>query len=348
MTASDLRAFANPNQVDPARIAEALDELWREADVENDGGVGTTRACGLTLIAVVSGDLDLARAATLIAQATAVVPARTLLVDLDDGAEGGLTAEVSALCSLDRAAGKTVCQEQVLVKAAPARFTDVAPLLSPLLIADLPVVLWLPEPRLVDVGPVKSLLPVLDLLVTDSAAATDARALDSRLIDLQARERLAVRDLAFARLRPWRMSAAEGFDALQAGDRKLARVIVDANAGDAHGSLLLAWIESRLARTPGGRDVVTELRVATAGSARGLAGLGLVLESSGPDALRVEYRGRNGHVCRVDSSTPAHATNGGLPMPDDGDVLTHVLCNPRPDREHLAAVESLLSRRWSE
>lgn len=344
---ADLRAFANPNQVDPARIAEALADLWREAD--DDGGVGTTRACGLTLIAAVSGDLEFARAATLIAQATAVVPARTLLVDLDPATDGDLTAEVSALCSLDKNAGKTVCQEQVLVKAAPSRFADVAPLISPLLVADLPVVLYVPEPRLLDLAPVKNLLHALDALVIDSSAAPDARSLLGKMLDLHARGRFAVRDLTFERLRPWRTSIAEGFDALASQGRALRAVVVEAANGDAHGEILIGWVEQRLDAAAGIQrtSVATELRVAA--TARGGSdGLRVSLESRGPAPMVVTYRRENGHVRRVDERGATGSSAGCLQMPSDADALTHVLCDPRTDRESMAALETLFKRRGAQ
>jgi glucose-6-phosphate dehydrogenase assembly protein OpcA len=115
-----------------------------------------------------------------------------------------------------------------------------ASVVLPLLIADLPAFCrWRGEPRFRS-GQLDDLTRVVDRLVVDSAEWREPR---GAYAELAARfEQVAVSDVAFARLAPWRLRLAE----LWPGIRGLERLRVVGPRADA--LLLAGWLRSRLRR----------------------------------------------------------------------------------------------------
>jgi glucose-6-phosphate dehydrogenase assembly protein OpcA len=131
-------------------------------------------------------------------------PSRTLI--LRRHAADRLDAEADLECRFSDAAGEVgVCREIVVLSADEERLVHAASLVAPLLLADLPTVLWLP-----DAG---SPIPDPRLLERSQQVLVDS-ALDGaplgRLIELTSGAR--VHDLAWGRLDFWRAATAAAFE----------------------------------------------------------------------------------------------------------------------------------------
>jgi glucose-6-phosphate dehydrogenase assembly protein OpcA len=174
-------------------------------------------------------------------------PSRTLVLRRH-GADR-LDAEITVECERPEAAGRVgVCHDRVLLTADDARLEHAASLLAPLLLSDLPTVLWLPEPDspIPDLG----LLERAQQVLVDSAGG-DPGALP-RFAGLARSSR--VHDLAWGRLEFWRAVTAAAFEPSerQALLPELARLDVRYEGGGLTAGLLLAgWIVARAGWAPG-------------------------------------------------------------------------------------------------
>ena len=117
-----------------------------------------------------------------------------------------LDAEATLECELPGGAGRLgVCHDQVVLIADDSRLEHAASLAAPLLLADLPTVLWLPDPGTAMPDPL--LLDRAQHVLVDSAADG---ATPGRLADLARRVR--VHDLSWGRLEFWRAATAAAFE----------------------------------------------------------------------------------------------------------------------------------------
>ena len=151
-------------------------------------------------------------------------------------------------CELPDAAGRVgVCHDRVTLTADDSRLEHAASLLAPLLLSDLPTVLWLPEPD--SPIPDPRLLDRAQQVLVDSTAG-DGAAL-RRLGELTRSAR--VHDLAWGRLEFWRAATAAAFEPLErrALLPRVARLDVHYE-GDAlsAGLLLAGWVAARAGWRP--------------------------------------------------------------------------------------------------
>jgi glucose-6-phosphate dehydrogenase assembly protein OpcA len=183
------------------RIVRALDRLHR--DHQSDGG---GHAVTRTLNLIVAPGRPSARADVdaVLAGLGAHSPSRTLILRRHDADR--LDAEASLDCRVFDAAGRVgVCHDQVVLSADEDRLAHAASLLAPMLLADLPTVLWIPEPS----SPVSDsrLLERSQWVLVDSS---QDRAPFRRLLELAAGA--PVHDLAWGRLEFWRAATAAAFE----------------------------------------------------------------------------------------------------------------------------------------
>ncbi len=182
------------------RVVAELDRLHRVHQHE-DGGHALTRTLNLILAPApptARADVDAA-----LGGLGAHSPSRTLILRRHDADR--LDAEASLECRTFDAAGRVgVCHDQVVLSADEGRLRHAASLVAPLLMADLPTVLWVPEPSAPIPDP--RLLERAQLVLVDSAH--DGAPL-RRLLELAGGAR--VHDLAWGRLEFWRAAIAAAF-----------------------------------------------------------------------------------------------------------------------------------------
>jgi glucose-6-phosphate dehydrogenase assembly protein OpcA len=132
-------------------------------------------------------------------------PSRTLV--LQEHGESRVDANVVMECAAPSGAGHVgLCHDRVLLTMDAGRLEHSASLLAPLLVSDLPTVLWLPEPR--SGIPDPALLERAQYVLVDSGPGGQAGL--GKLAELA--ERVRVHDLAWGRLEYWRAATAAAFD----------------------------------------------------------------------------------------------------------------------------------------
>ena len=251
--------------VDIASIERELRELWKDNAAGAAGGQAVTRALTLNLVARAhnqeTGDLvsDVAQ------RLTASHPSRTVLAVMGpEGADQHLAAYVQANCLLAAPGVPQVCGEQVTIEARGAATAQVASLVLPLLVPDLPVALWLPGPGPFEDGLLARLRGVIDRLIVDSR---DFAAPARELAAMAAFERAeqegagprppALSDLSWAALTPWRELTAQFFDTrpllphLRRLDHvEIAYVPSGARPNPTQALLLAGWLAASLGWAP--------------------------------------------------------------------------------------------------
>jgi glucose-6-phosphate dehydrogenase assembly protein OpcA len=229
----------------------------------NDDGTLGARASVLNLL-VVTDEESAGDVTRIISELSGRYPSRAILMISDpDEEETNLEIGLSAFCSVRGGGGDQVCAEQITihVEGPPARHLE--SLAGPLLIPDLPVFLWYPNgdiPRSSECGGMAALA---DRLVLDSGAAdgkTFLRGMANLLEDCV----LAVGDLQWAALSPWRSLVADLF-APQERAEELAKIrhveILHHPDGECRALLFAGWLSAALGWRPESGGRVEESRV---------------------------------------------------------------------------------------
>lgn len=246
--------------VDIAGIERELRDLWQDNAAGAAGGQAVTRALTLNLVARARDQTTADAISEVARQLTASHPHRAILAVVGpEAAEPHLAAYVQANCLLAAPGVPQVCGEQVTIEARGAAAAQVASLVLPLLVPDLPVILWLPGPAPLADGLLARLRGVIDRLIVDSRAFdAPARGLVELAAFAGAGPRPpALSDLSWAALTPWRELTAQFFDTrpLLPHLRRLDHVeIAYVPAGDApnpaQALLLAGWLASSLGWAP--------------------------------------------------------------------------------------------------
>jgi glucose-6-phosphate dehydrogenase assembly protein OpcA len=257
--------------VDFTAIERELAGLWKAASTPsgNEGAPAVMRACQLNLVILCIGGREATRATTTVAAVTRVRPSRVLMAVLEpEESSERLDASISALCSFTPGAGlgKVVCCEQITITASRGAARRLAGAVLPLLLPDLPVVLWRPgdpDPLSDDeddpaADPSSRLTSAADRVVIDSRRLRDAAGGFRRLVSLTC----VLSDLAWHHLRGWRELTAGLFDGpvFEGYPRKIERIRVEYTAGEddarqeregrTEAFLLACWVASRLGWEP--------------------------------------------------------------------------------------------------
>jgi glucose-6-phosphate dehydrogenase assembly protein OpcA len=209
-----------------------------------------------------------------------------------------LDAWVQTHCQMPSPGRPQVCGEQITIEARGAAVDLVAGTLLPLLVPDVPVMLWWPHGEPADDPRFLKVADMVDRVIVDSATFAAPEAGLARMAALldhdggQSGAGTAISDLSWSRLTPWRELAAQFFDApaLVPHLAEITRVVVDyearagAVADRSQALLLVGWLATRLGwRTAGppseqpdgttlrlasvtGEPIAIELRPAAAGN----------------------------------------------------------------------------------
>jgi glucose-6-phosphate dehydrogenase assembly protein OpcA len=206
-------------------------------------------------------------------------------------------------------------RETVIVDVGDRHLSGLDTIVDPLVVTDLPTVLWSPHGH---PDAVESLLPLAQVLLLDTVDEIDAREGLERARTLS--QSLYIVDLAWLRSTPWRERVAATFDPdhLRPDLATISAVTIRHHPDSAAaGMLFIGWLASRLgwevapllsrngalvgsahARR---QDVALRLEIEPRMSVRGLAGLTLETASGrhlaldrGPGGLQARYRNRRG------------------------------------------------------
>jgi len=225
------------------RIEGRIRELRRA--VEQDG-VPDLRTSVLTHLAWVPPAYEQAATDTLAGLAERHPSRAILLIPDPDAGSDGLDAEITLRCFSLPGLEAHVCSEVIELRLRGRRSIAPASIVAPLLIADLPVFLrWRGRPSFGEPW-TEQLFELVDRLVVDTSEWLD---LPGAYAELAAHfDGVAVSDLAWRRMLPWRAELA----ALWPGIASASRLSVVGPHAD--GLLLAGWLRSRL-----GRDIALDL-----------------------------------------------------------------------------------------
>lgn len=319
-------------RVDYASIEETLSELWR---VELSDENAVVRAALWNVVAHTATSLHHAAASETLGRAATSVPQRTIVIRADADAQAEMAAWISANCHLI-GDGKQVCSEEIAILAGGDRVARVPPLVSALLIPDMPVAFWwhgdLPHRK---PEYVLSLLEPADRLIVDSVNFDDPA--DLELVALICRSTAtAPADLNWVRNEEWRVAAASLFDPLpmraRLGTLRSIRLSVDttdaAHFGQWAGPLFFAaWLVAQAGVDAAG--VVTEFDLLPS-DRHGIARVEIELDGSAATIERDAERSVlttnfDGHI-----EMPAGVMRSGTRSIDE--LIVRELQQPRSDR----------------
>jgi glucose-6-phosphate dehydrogenase assembly protein OpcA len=327
---------APEGEIELARVERELAALWAQAAPEDPGAEpAVLRACSLNLLVLGSSPEELEPARTVAAATTLAHPSRILLlapseatgssrqstevrtetVDrrLSPGSSNGVGARISTFCHRVGSGGRHVCCEEITLVARGAAAERLREAALPLLVPDLPVVLWLPggnrqttddskKTNAMNEGTVNRRLspspaprvPACRLAELSNAVIWSARGVEDRLPAHPHRsQQPVVVDLDWLRLQPWRELTAQLFDAPKR--RPLLR--------------RLEAVEITVAGLPLGRPGAGWLWIAWLASRLGWDYLG---EAAGAGERR--FRGENGEVTGRVSVSEADGREAGEPL----------------------------------
>lgn len=205
--------------LDVQSVEQELGELWKrntdEQSLEEDGAV--MRARVLNLLVYVQSETALEEVNQLLSEITSAHPCRVIVMLAEAQSEDqDIEMFVSAHClSQAGGGGKTLCGEQLTLKARGRYTVELPSAAAPLLVPDLPIFLWWRDaPRLHDQTFAK-LSRTADRVVIDSA---DFRRPYDDVLELavllrgRGKEHARISDLNWARLTSWRTLLASFYD----------------------------------------------------------------------------------------------------------------------------------------
>jgi glucose-6-phosphate dehydrogenase assembly protein OpcA len=223
----------------PDAIEAALRELLRERHAANQA---LAPARVLNLVVIVDREWK-GEIANRLARVGRYHASRTVLCAVE---ENRTTLNAVATVSYEEPQDHTlgVMHENVEIDLGPQHLLALQTIVDPILIGEIPTVVWSPHGH---PEAVEALLPLMDVMLLDSDDIDDPAEAFARAEHL--REHAYVVDLAWLRTTPWRERLAATFDLPERLDAllEIAEVDVCHQASSMASALLLAgWLASRL------------------------------------------------------------------------------------------------------
>ena len=269
------------NVVDAAAITKALNRLWSQFAADAAGAADAdrsreaeprslnvlTRASTLNLIAVAQSTGGAACIEDAVRRLSDLYPSRAtiLVANPERQAEGepGLDVRVALLEQPAKKGHPAIRFESVTVEVSAENERQLASIVSPLLVADLPDFLWWAGEATAGSALFDDLIKVIDRLIVDTATVDDPsgelRHLAETIAPPHGCPKLS--DFAWARLAPWRQVVTQFFDPPAAHDAiaEIDEVHLAYGAPPAAGTsglsaalLFAGWLATRLGwHTPG-------------------------------------------------------------------------------------------------
>lgn len=232
-----------------SQIESALNDFWRS--LAQDGERAVLRSATSTLILVATQS---PRYQTLVQTLPELIrqrPGRIILIQLQPAGET-VEAFISAHCRISSLGGKQLCCEQITLHCPSAQADKLPGIVLPLLLPDLPVLLWWPDAPQARARIFSSLCPTIDRLIIQSGVWItgwqDLCSLAQWIVRHQPQVRMM--DLTWASLTGWREALAQFFDvkegaALLQGIDRVEFQTTPAGFSPAAG-WLLAWLATVL------------------------------------------------------------------------------------------------------
>jgi glucose-6-phosphate dehydrogenase assembly protein OpcA len=195
--------------VAPEKILKELAALWTQQGKAGDSGV--LRACSMTLLVMAEAADDASALGETIAALMPQHPARTILIRLQGAGERALSERVYQQCWKPFGQRQQICCEQIEITVSDAALADLPSVLLPLVVADLPVMLWCRSPRVVQMPEFREIARMATRLVLDSGPSVSPADTIARLAEATSRG-IVLADLAWTRLTRWRENLSRVFE----------------------------------------------------------------------------------------------------------------------------------------
>jgi glucose-6-phosphate dehydrogenase assembly protein OpcA len=160
--------------IKPDKILKQLEDIWvsfahpsEDPEAQSDG---VLRACSMTLMSFVDDEEDAVALGEILSSLMREHPSRMVVVRLKEG-EDFLDARVFAQCWMPFGHRRQICCEQIEIVATMDRLADVAAIVGPLAVPDLPRMILLRSARIVRAGALRKILPLGDKIIVDSTAS---------------------------------------------------------------------------------------------------------------------------------------------------------------------------------
>lgn len=320
--------------VDVASIEKQLANLWRGE--KKDGEKAVTKAALWNVVAHTWSSDQHGHATEILARASAAVPQRTIVVQADPDGAAHIASYISANCHLI-GGGRQVCSEEVTIRAGGDHVDHVPPLVSALLLPDMPVAVWwigdLPRDTH---AYAETLLEPADRLIYDSAQFEGHADLDL-VCRIAETTTTAPADLNWARIEEWRSATASLFDPLPMRERleSIRTVRVYSGGTDSFGAtsealLYVSWLMGQT-----GRDLRYEF--ISEGNDDGIIAVEIQFKDFAIAVLRGD-RERGVVVANSDGSETALdcVTRSLARKPED--LIVRLLKRPEADRVYLKSL----------
>lgn len=229
--------------IEPEKILKDLRNLWSDLGRNTDVAGGVLRACGMTLVVAAESAADCQELRHTLGVLMHDHPARAIVLRLDE--KPGLDANVFSQCWMPFGKHQQICAEGIEITAGVSELGEVAQLLLPLIVSDLPAVLWCRGNRVFSANVFWPLLPLVQKVIVDSAMAPDPQAAIGVIRDLHREGRL-VADLAWTKLTGLRELMASLFDEGTAAGVKSAQVFYGGDAPSASSIYFAKWMAGAL------------------------------------------------------------------------------------------------------
>ncbi len=283
-------------------LAEMRASLLRAGD-ETRG----VRLSVLTLVVACADREGAEQAAQVVERTAASHPTRAIVVVADPAAAPRIEADLNLSCSATR--GEQICVELVRLEVGGETALHLRSVVSPLLLPDVPVHLWLAGAPPLTQALSPDALELCERLVLDSDAYPDPAATLATLARTVERVPSVppIGDLAWSRLRPWRELLGRAFETRElrgfAGGIEEVEVRCASTPPSAEARLLAGWLSSRLERA--GSPAPAVIHVPGYGSAGAV--LGVAIRARHRDRIaRVEISGEG------DRHTTSITVEGGM------------------------------------
>jgi glucose-6-phosphate dehydrogenase assembly protein OpcA len=194
-----------------AELEQQLRDIWKGFSKSDQMEHAVTRARVMNLIVYTSDKDADAEISQVLADVSNESPGRMIVLIRDSGLPATvMNGWVNALCHKAAGGRKQVCCEQIMIHAGERDASQWSSVVLPLLVPDLPAFLWWHDRPDSDLDLLNTVLEACDRLIIDSALLRDL----STVTDLMRThgDWLAISDLNWARLTPWRTAIAGFFE----------------------------------------------------------------------------------------------------------------------------------------
>ena len=241
--------------IKPEKILKELANLWIETAAPgeaNEAGEssGVLRACAMTMVVIADECEDPLAIGETLAQLMKEHPSRAIVIRLKNSPGPFLESRVFAQCWKPFGMRQHICCEQIEITSSPASFPDVPAVVLPLIVADLPVILWCRCGTVTDVDGFRELEALAQKVIFDSASFPDPEKALSKLLGAES-STTRVADLAWGRLTGSRELLAQTVNSedLLESIGKVDEVRVHARGPKANipARYFAAWLSNRLA-----------------------------------------------------------------------------------------------------